>query len=204
MRPFFEKLAPSERTRKMNVVRLNNLALSTVIAALFFSISSISAYAGEKDMNRQTEKLEARGIETLPIQSLVDIYNACLHTALRIEEEATIESSLSTSVNNGSFSKKEVTNNIKNQDLTRHCQNERKELSKRTENKFVDTLDDLFVKETNIYLAGKDAKKANKKSGHIESLIASPTSKDLSPRKQAKPKTGREMTDVGAGPVLGL
>ncbi|GAA4094755.1 hypothetical protein [Zhongshania borealis] len=188
----------------MNVVRLNNLALPAIIAALLFSISSISAYADKKDINRQENKLKARGIETLPTQALVDIYNACLHSALRIEEDAAIELSLSTSVNRANLSQKETTNKIKMQNLTRHCQNERKELSKRTADQFVDTLDDLFEKETNIYLSGKDAKKTNKKSDYANTLVVSPTSKDLTPKPQTKPKTGREMTDVGAGPVLGL
>ncbi|POP51523.1 hypothetical protein C0068_16425 [Zhongshania marina] len=167
-----------------------NIVISTFTAACLFTIASSSLYAAEKDRNRQAEKLEAKGIETLPIQALMDIYGACLRSALSIEESG-LES----------LAKSSAKKEIKKSDLNRHCQDERKELSKRTTGQFVDKLDDLFEKEANVYLQVNTGKK-DTKHGTESLAIASPVSKDLTPKAQAKPKIGREMTDVSAGPLV--
>lgn len=176
----------------MKKVCFTNIVVSTFTAICLFSIANSSLYAAEKDRNRQSEKMEAKGIETLPIQALMDIYGACLRSALSIEESGF-----------ESLAKSSAKKEIKKSDLNRHCQDERKELSKRTTGQFVDKLNDLFEKEANVYLQVNTGKK-DTKHGTESLTVASPVSKDLAPKGQAKPKTGREMTDAGTGPMLGL
>lgn len=118
---------------------LSSAAFLVLIAALLCGTSI--AHSSEKDRDRQLEKLKKKDVETLSLQSLTDIYTACLKESVATEEEAgTIE--------------------LKPNDFKKYCHDERKHLVSRTSNRYADEIDILYTKGSNIFLKNRAEKRA--------------------------------------------